>query len=283
MVDVIGVLKNQEQFAADAAKAEGKAAPTRIELAVLAPEQRQAPRRHQAHRRRVQPGRYGDDGRARYLQAIDGMTFGESREQGVMRGRNFYHEPLGIALTAPQGWKIAEHAPRRSRVVNARRRRRPDGEAGAAQGRHARTTQIIRNVFKPVARRAPSSARSMAWRPRISSARGATRRDSAQADRGHASSAGRRSPLLAAVCGARRRGTMQRAAPRLRETESSFRAMTAADRAAARPWTLKTVPFPRGGFAELARRRRCPRARSSSCACSTACTAAAASRSRGSR
>ena len=32
---------------------------------------------------------------------INGMTFGESREQGVTRGQNFYHEPLGIALTAP--------------------------------------------------------------------------------------------------------------------------------------------------------------------------------------
>jgi len=30
--------------------------------------------------------------------------------------------------------------------------------------------------------------------------------------------------------------------------------MTAADRSAARPWTLQTVPMPRGGFAELARR-----------------------------
>jgi len=29
--------------------------------------------------------------------------------------------------------------------------------------------------------------------------------------------------------------------------------LSAADRAAARPWVLKTVPYPRGGFAELAR------------------------------
>jgi hypothetical protein len=31
------------------------------------------------------------------------------------------------------------------------------------------------------------------------------------------------------------------------------RAMTAADRAAARPWRVQTVPYPRGGFAELAK------------------------------
>lgn len=45
---------------------------------------------------------------------------------------------------------------------------------------------------------------------------------------------------------------MARARNGLRETEISFRALTAADRAAARPWVIKTVPYPRGGFAELA-------------------------------
>ena len=38
------------------------------------------------------------------------------------------------------------------------------------------------------------------------------------------------------------------------EAESSFRAMTAADRAAARPWTIDAVPYPRGGFSALARK-----------------------------
>jgi predicted Zn-dependent protease len=29
--------------------------------------------------------------------------------------------------------------------------------------------------------------------------------------------------------------------------------LTAGDRAAAKPWTLRTVPYPKGGFAELAK------------------------------
>ncbi len=45
----------------------------------------------------------------------------------------------------------------------------------------------------------------------------------------------------------------QRADAGMLEAESSFRALTAADRAAARPWSVNTVPYPRGGFAELAR------------------------------
>jgi hypothetical protein len=37
--------------------------------------------------------------------------------------------------------------------------------------------------------------------------------------------------------------------------------MTAADQQAARPWQVRLVPFPRGGFAELARRAAIPEKR----------------------
>jgi predicted Zn-dependent protease len=47
--------------------------------------------------------------------------------------------------------------------------------------------------------------------------------------------------------------TLQRAYRQLQEAESSFRPLSAADRGAARPWTIKVVALPRGGFAELAR------------------------------
>jgi predicted Zn-dependent protease len=53
--------------------------------------------------------------------------------------------------------------------------------------------------------------------------------------------------------GAKDAQALQRARAALREAEGSFRAMTAQDRNAARPWVLRTVPYPRGGFAELAR------------------------------
>ena len=39
----------------------------------------------------------------------------------------------------------------------------------------------------------------------------------------------------------------------LRAVENSFRSLTAQDRSAARPWVIKTVAYPRGGFAELAK------------------------------
>ena len=75
------------------------------------------------------------------------MAFGESRAQGVTRGRNFFHEDLGIALTAP-------------RAGTSRTRRRPSpwstaaGDAGLivrlvppqAGSTH---DEIIRNLVKP--------------------------------------------------------------------------------------------------------------------------------------
>jgi predicted Zn-dependent protease len=46
---------------------------------------------------------------------------------------------------------------------------------------------------------------------------------------------------------------LERARAQIRAVEGSFRALTAQDRAAAKPWGIKTAPYPRGGFAELAK------------------------------
>lgn len=41
-----------------------------------------------------------------YLSAINGMTFGDSAEQGYVRGRNFYHPKMGFTFSVPDGFKI---------------------------------------------------------------------------------------------------------------------------------------------------------------------------------
>ena len=46
---------------------------------------------------------------------------------------------------------------------------------------------------------------------------------------------------------------MQRAQAALQQTEGSLRALTAADRTAAKPWVVKVVAYPRGGFEQLAK------------------------------
>jgi predicted Zn-dependent protease len=52
---------------------------------------------------------------------------------------------------------------------------------------------------------------------------------------------------------ARDAAALRRAGAGLAEAAASFRALSPADRQTARPWTLQTVAYPRGGFADLAR------------------------------
>ena len=41
-----------------------------------------------------------------YLAAINGMTYGDSPEQGFVRGNSFYHPVMAFTFTAPEGYKI---------------------------------------------------------------------------------------------------------------------------------------------------------------------------------
>ncbi|MFO1222251.1 MAG: M48 family metalloprotease [Burkholderiaceae bacterium] len=250
MVDVIEVLKNQEQFAIDTAKAEGKPAPSGGGWLASHPanDKRLADIKAFAAKYKGQAG-YADDGRARYLQAIDGMVFGDSAAQGLVRGRSFYHESLNVALTAPEGWAIqnsadavlivngAQDAGLLVRVVPAK--------AGKSHD------EVIRNVFRPTDGR--TEARSLHGLAATHFS-GTVRNQQGQ----------RRPAVFTLVTGpgdrnyllqyaAKDAAALQRATAGLREAEASFRALTAADRAAARPWVVDTVPYPRGGFAELAR------------------------------
>ena len=48
----------------------------------------------------------GDRARDSYLRRIDGMMFGDSPEDGFVRGRAFAHPRLRIAFTAPPGYRL---------------------------------------------------------------------------------------------------------------------------------------------------------------------------------
>lgn len=248
MIDVIAVLKNQEQFAADAARAEGKAAPSGASWLASHPsnDKRLADIRQIATKYQ---GSYGDDGRTRYLQAVEGMTFGDSREQGVVRGRNFYHEPLGIALTAPTGWQV-QNSQEAIVMVNGARDaglivRLVPAKAGNTH------EEVIRNVVKPTEGRTESrSLNGLAATHFTGSVRNEQGQSQAVTLTLVTGPAGRNYLMQYAAKDA---ATLQRSNAQLKEAEASFRALTAVDRTAARPWSVKAAPYPRGGFAELAR------------------------------
>ncbi|MBS0451753.1 MAG: M48 family metalloprotease [Proteobacteria bacterium] len=258
MVDVIQALKSQEQFAADMAKADGKAVPSASSWLASHPanDKRLADIKVYAARYKGQDG-YADDGRARYLQAITGMTFGDSADQGLVRGRNFYHEGLGIAMTAPQGWQIQNTSDAIALVNGA-------GDAGLvvrvvppkAGSTHA---EVIRKVLNPTDGR--TEARTLHglaathFDGTIRTQQGQSRAIALTLVTGP----GDRNYWLQYV--AKDDNARQRSQAEMKEAEASFRPMSQADRAAAKPWGVQTVPFPRGGFSELAKSSPLPAAR----------------------
>lgn len=249
MVDVIAVLRNQERYAADQARAEGRAAPQGASWLSSHPSNDDRLRQIREIAAGYN-GSYGDDGRARYLQAIDGLPFGESREQGVTRGRNFFHEPLGFALTAPVGWRVRNGKDVIALVNGA-------GDAGLmVQPVPIKTgsthDEIIRNGLKPssgrVERRVINGLAATHFVGQRRNAQGQTQSLVATIVTGP------EDRHYAMLYVSKDAAALQRAHAGLSEAEGSFRALSAADRSAARPWTLSTTAYPRGGFAELARR-----------------------------
>lgn len=257
MVGVIGVLKAQEQFAIDAAKAQGREAPKGTDWLASHPsnEQRLADLRAIVG---AYKGPYDDEGRERYLKALDGVAFGDSAQQGLVRGNHFYHEPLGIALSAPAGWQIQNGAEAITLVNGA-------GDAGlivqlvppkAAGGSHE---DIIRQVIQPV--QGQVEKRSLNGLPATHFV-GVRQNAQGQQQRVTATIvSGPKNQAYVLLYAAKDAATLQRNAAALREAEASFRALTAADRAAAKPWTVQVVPYPKGGFAALAQRSPLPPAR----------------------
>jgi predicted Zn-dependent protease len=46
------------------------------------------------------------EGRDEYMKAIDGLPYGSSRAQGIVRDNRFYHADMGITLAFPRGWHV---------------------------------------------------------------------------------------------------------------------------------------------------------------------------------
>ena len=116
MINVVGILKSQEEFDKQLAAREGRqprayhglfsthpANDRRLQEVILA-----------AKKFRSQNQR---DSAGQFLQLTDGLVIGTSEKDGILRGNKFYHKDLGIALTFPQGWKI-DNLPERLIAVN---------------------------------------------------------------------------------------------------------------------------------------------------------------------
>lgn len=107
MIEVVRVLKNQEDFARDQAAVRGEAQPVGGYHGLFDT--------HPDNDRRLKEvigpaqalvGGSQEVGRDTFMQMIDGLVFGDSADSGIRRGRNFYHGPLDFTLSYPQGWQL---------------------------------------------------------------------------------------------------------------------------------------------------------------------------------
>jgi predicted Zn-dependent protease len=165
---------------------------------------------------------------------------------------------LGIALTAPAGWRMQNSAEQLA-LLN------PAGDAAlilkavppSAGKSHA---EVIKNGFKPTQGNTESTTINGLQATRFSGARLDAQGKSQSLEFTLVN--GPDSKLYVLQQAAKDAATLQANRAGLREAEGSFRPMNAQDRAGAKPWAIKLQPFPKGGFAELAKRSPLPNAES---------------------
>lgn len=115
MIDVVAVLKNQEE--AEKKRAEAEKREPRVYHGVFASHPSADKRLQEvvAEAKKFKTATTSRIGREEYLKHLDKMVFGDSVREGIRRGSDFYHRDLNFAVNFPTGWRI-ENTPK---AVNA--------------------------------------------------------------------------------------------------------------------------------------------------------------------
>jgi len=108
MIQVFRVLKDQESFELQRAKEEDRE--PNIYHGVFsdhpAPDARAIQAAQGAAHVNDEPKGGWIDNREPFLTAINGLPYGSSREQGIVRDNRFYHEGMGLTVSFPRGWNV---------------------------------------------------------------------------------------------------------------------------------------------------------------------------------
>lgn len=108
MGEVFEMFKRGERFELDRARAEGRE--PRIYHGLFsshpAPDARAVQAAKGAAKVDGEPAGGWIENREGYLRRLEGMVYGSSRAQGIMRDNRFYHADLGITLAFPRGWTV---------------------------------------------------------------------------------------------------------------------------------------------------------------------------------
>ena len=144
MITVVGVLKNQELFDAEVAKAEGRE--PRAYHGLFASHPDNDTRLQEVVREAVKfKSAENRVNREEFLRRIDRMVYADSPEQGIVRNNTFYHSEFGLTLRFPADWKVrnsaenvAAQSPDRTALIDLR-------GAGRAEGTPA---NVLRKILK---------------------------------------------------------------------------------------------------------------------------------------
>ncbi len=112
MLEVIGVLKNQELFERQLAREEGREPRAYHGVFASHPDNDKRLQEVVAEANQLKTGTSARIARSEFLNHIDGLAFGDSEKDGVVNDSSFLHKPLDFGLTFPQGWQI-ENLPER--------------------------------------------------------------------------------------------------------------------------------------------------------------------------
>ena len=243
MVKVVGVLKNQELFDAEVAKAEGREPrayhgvfathpdnDTRLQQVVG-----EAARFKQANTRTA---------REEFLRKVDRMVYADSPNQGVVRNNTLYHTELGLVMRFPQGWRVKNQpqnitaaSPGNDALIDIRM-------AGPAQGSPA---EVLRKLVKPGLGAEVTPAT-------INGLPAATMNTNIQGRPTRVAVVFLGKTAYAIGAQAQNSQAMSRFLPEIEAAQKSFHAITGEERALARPLTLRIITARAGlAFPELAR------------------------------
>ncbi|MDZ4201024.1 MAG: M48 family metalloprotease [Gallionella sp.] len=106
IIKVVGVLKNQELKDAELAKQEGREPRRYHGLFATHPDNDTRLQQAVGEAGKNAASHAHFEGREEFLRNTNGLMFGDSSEQGVVRDNRFYHADLGISLDFPRNWVV---------------------------------------------------------------------------------------------------------------------------------------------------------------------------------
>ena len=110
MLDLLAVLKAQEQYEKQRAEEEDRT--PAVYHGVFATHPKNDDRLQEVVREseNIESAGAAEENPETFLQRMSGLAYGPSAKEGVVRGSRFYHGPLNVALSYPQGWRIDNRA-----------------------------------------------------------------------------------------------------------------------------------------------------------------------------